>query len=277
LATRKDNDELDRLIASKAAPSALIPPTIMSWSNGPPPTQWRLPVDDELMLLARRRRSPCIRSDSTILAEFPTLDWDGPYRATRYFFYHFYAFTFINLLPLRRKLVEESEANVQLLRNIQESIRVYVKKMEQPPRQAHSLLLYALWQHADWLKNLQVLRMTIGNADSLEQIVQEIIKENKKNGRPPKYWKSSFVSGLAKLWRIMTGDNASKDLASPFASFVAAAWVSLGDNLPEISWASQICRRQDISPAAELVRWANTIRRLPAKHHALIVEEPDKS
>ena len=64
----------------------------------------------------------------------------------------------------------------------------------------------------------------------------------------------------------MTGDDASKDLASPFASFVAAAWASLGNDLPEISWASQIRRRRDTLSAAELVRWANFLREFPLKH-----------
>jgi hypothetical protein len=134
--------------------------------------------------------------------------------------------------------------------------------MEQP------LTRTALSNRTDWLKHVELLHSAIGNAEFREQAAREFIKKNKKTGRPPKYWKSSFVSGLAKLWRIMTGDNASKDLASPFASFVAAAWVSLGDDLPEISWAGQIRRRVNPASAAELVSWANTIRRFPAKYHA---------
>jgi hypothetical protein len=62
---------------------------MMNWANGPPPTKWILPIDDELMRLARRQRSPVIRSDSAILDEFPTLNWDGPYRAVRFFLFDF--------------------------------------------------------------------------------------------------------------------------------------------------------------------------------------------
>jgi hypothetical protein len=67
----------------------LIPTTIISWANSLPPNQCRLPIDDELTILARRKRRPFIRSDPVILAEFPTLNWDGPYRATRYYLFGF--------------------------------------------------------------------------------------------------------------------------------------------------------------------------------------------
>jgi hypothetical protein len=70
-------------------------------------------------------------------------------------------------------------------------------------------------------------------------------------------------------WRIMTGENASKDLAAPFASFVSTAWASLGKDLPEISWANQIRRRKDTLSAAELVSWVDRIREFPVKQFRL--------
>jgi hypothetical protein len=258
LRKRRDSDHLDRLCASKADPSALIPPTIADWSNEPPPTEWRLPIDEELRGLACRKHSPIVRSNSVILAEFPTLDWDGPYRAMRYFLWHFSAFTFINILPLQTKLLNESKTQVHLLRDIQKLIHSYVTKMEQ------SYTKTTLSERTGWLKHLELLRSGIDSAEVLEQVAQDIIKQYKKTGRPPKLWKSSFISGLGKIWRIMTGDDASKDLFSPFASFADAAWISLGDDLPEISWASQIRRRKDTSSTSELVSWANRTRRLPA-------------
>jgi hypothetical protein len=75
-------------VVRKGAPR-LIPPTIMSWADSPPPTQYRLPIDDELMLLAGGNRRLGLRSRSVILTEFPTLNWDGPYRAARYYLYEF--------------------------------------------------------------------------------------------------------------------------------------------------------------------------------------------
>jgi hypothetical protein len=91
-------------------------------------------------------------------------------------------------------------------------------------------------------------------------------RNKNKGDRPQDLWKSDFVSGLGNLWRIVTGNNASKDLDSPFADFVAATWATLGDDLPEISWASQLRRRKNISSPAELVRRANSKREFPLKY-----------
>ena len=110
-------------------------------------------------------------------------------------------------------------------------------------------------------ENFLLLKLVaVRTVEILEEITQDALRKHNKSGRPPTSWKSDFVWWLANLWRIVTGEDASKDLASPFASFVAAAWASLRNDLPEIPWASQIRRRRDILPAADLVKWANSIR-----------------
>jgi hypothetical protein len=119
-----------------------------------------------------------------------------------------------------------------------------------------------------WYKNFLALKRAIGNAEFLEQFARESLAGTEKGGHPPIFWKSDFVSGLAELWRIMTGRSASKDLASPFSSFVAAAWASLGNGLPEVSWASQIRRREEIPSAAKLVEQANSVRDYFFSRHA---------
>jgi hypothetical protein len=121
-------------------------------------------------------------------------------------------------------------------------------------------------QSKEWKKNLLLLRTAISNVEILEKITQEALMANERDGRPPNLWKLDFVTGLGYLWRIMTGGNVSSDLSSPFAAFVATAWTSLGDDLPEISWATQIRRRKDVPSAEELVRWANFLREFPLKH-----------
>jgi hypothetical protein len=118
----------------------------------------------------------------------------------------------------------------------------------------------------EYIKGVRVLEMAMHNVEIMAKLTQGSLRNQNIGGRPPDLWKWDFVSGLANLWRIMTGDDASKDLASPFANFVAATWASLGDDLPEVSWASQIRRRKDISSATELVRWANLKREFPLKY-----------
>jgi hypothetical protein len=115
----------------------------------------------------------------------------------------------------------------------------------------------------EWLSNFRSLRTAVTKVERLEKLTEDALRDEKENGRPPNYSKSHFVTGLANLWRIMTGDDASRDLAAPFASFVSAAWASLGKDSPEISWASQIRRRKDTLSAAELVRWVDQIREFP--------------
>ena len=231
----------------------------MGWTNDPPPILWRLPIDHELMLLASRERRPCIRSDSAILAEFPTLNWDGPYRAARFYLYGFLWFGMEDSTALRVRSNRNIQTIIDLLRDIQISIRVYVDTIEglyDPKR----------WCRAEtsrktaWDKNFEALKKAIGNAEFLEKIAQKALGDYEKGGRPPAYWKSDFVSQLAELWRIMTGQGASKDLSSSFASFVSAAWASLGSELPETSWDSQIRRREEARSAAELVESANSLR-----------------
>jgi hypothetical protein len=234
---------------------------MMDWGNGPPPTKWRLPIDDELLCLARRERRPVIRSDSAILAEFPTLNWDGPYRAVRFFLFDFSIRRPDDPAP-KKHMREATEAHLNLFRDIRESIRAYMDR-------ENKLFLIALAQGPSQLdeKGDEVLNMAMRTVEVLAKFTQESLRNQKRDGgRPPTLWKSDFVSGLANLWRIVTGDDASKDLASPFATFVAATWASLGDDLPEISWTSQISRRKDISSAAELVRWANLKREFPLKY-----------
>jgi hypothetical protein len=127
------------------------------------------------------------------------------------------------------------------------------------------LVIQAL-SEIEWKKNLLSLRTAINNVEILQKITQEALMANERDGRPPNLWKLDFVTGLGYLWRIMTGGNVSSDLSSPFAAFVATAWTSLGDDLPEISWATQIRRRKDVPSAEELVRWANFLREFPLKH-----------
>ncbi len=104
------------------------------------------------------------------------------------------------------------------------------------------------------------------------QFAENALRDEHKNGRRPNYSKSWFVAALANLWRIMTGEDASRDLSAPFASFISAAWASLGDDLPEISWASQIRRRHDTLSAAELVAWSDQMRRFTVGLHRFAMD-----
>jgi hypothetical protein len=248
------------------------------WANGPPPAQSRLPVDDELMLLARRKRRPIIRSDTAILAEFPSVDWDGPYRAARLFLFYFYILRqgWDSDSAYRRNVFRQAEAHIDLLSDIRKSMRIYLDEIKSDP---HSIFVLAVAKDGsrleevakdgsrlkEWIKDVRSLRTAHTKVGRLEKFTEEAVRDEKKSGRPPDYSKSHFVTGLANLWRIMTGDDASKDLAGPFASFISAAWASLDKDLPEISWASQIRRRRDTLSAAELVAWVDQIRAFPVQ------------
>jgi hypothetical protein len=258
-------DVFDRVlqIIWKAAPR-LVPPTIVDWADSPPPPEYRLPIDDELMLLADENRRLGLRSRSAILAEFPTLNWDGPYRAVRYYLYRFSTFGIHDdYTEDHRNRMKEIKADIHLLSDIQISICLYVDKIENlyPTLSFERTLSFEKnSRQMAWYENFIALKGAIGNAEFLEQSARESLARYGKGGRPAIYWKSDFVLGLAELWRIITGNDASKDLASPFASFVTAAWASLGDDLPEVSWASQIRRREEMPSASELVERANSVR-----------------
>jgi hypothetical protein len=245
---------------------------MMDWANGPPPSQWRLLIDEELMLLVSRKRGPVIRSDSAIVAEFPSLDWDGPYRAVRFFLFDFWLLRgrWDSGTARRRKILKQAEAHIDLLGDIRNSIRTYLDEIESEDLLAIYLLALAKQKQdgpllEEWLSNVRSLQAAVTNVERLEKFTEGAVRDDKKNGRPPNFSKSYFVTGLANLWRIMTGDDASKDLAGSFASFISAAWASLREDLPEISWANQIRRRKDTLSAAELVSWVDRIREFPVK------------
>ena len=234
----------------------------MSWADGPPPAQYRLPIDDELMLLAGENCRLGLRSRSVILSEFPTLNWDGPYRAARYYLYEFSMIgIYDDDTKYQRNRIKNNKAYIDLLSDIQISIRRYVEKIENlylkgtPSFEQNS-------REMAWYENFLALKKAIGNAEFLEQFARESLGGAENGGRPPIYWKSDFVLNLAELWRIMTGHDASKELASPFSSFVAAGWASLSNDLPEVSLTSQIRRREEIPYAAKLVERANSVRDL---------------
>ena len=218
------------------------------------------------MLLVSRKRRPVIRSDSAIVAEFPSLDWDGPFRAVRFFLFAFWLDRrdWESRLAQKRKTLKQAEAHIALLSDVRKSVRTYLDEIENGP-----FLLFASTKKGqrlgEWLSTTRSLHSAVIKIERLETFTKDALADQKKNGRPPNYSKSHFVTGLANLWRIMTGDDASKDLAAPFASFVSAAWASLGKDLPEISWANQIRRRKDTLSAAELVSWVDQIREFPVK------------
>ena len=209
------------------------------------------------MLLAGENCRLSLRSRSVILTEFPTLNWDGPYRAARYYLYEFSASgIYDDDTEYQRNKIKTNKAYIDLLSDIQISIRRYVEKIDL--KGTPSFEQNSRW--IAWYENFLALKKAIGNAEFLEQFARESLGGAEKGGRPPIYWKSGFVSDLAELWRIMTGHDASKDLASPFSSFVAAAWASLGNDLPEVPWTNQIRRREEIPSAAKLVERANSVR-----------------
>jgi hypothetical protein len=110
----------------------LIPSTMTDWENGPPPPKLRLPIDEELMLLAGRRRSPAVRSDSAILAEFPGLNWDGPYRASRLFLFAFSISFRMDEAAYLRKIIREIKTHSNLLSEIRKSICAYIDEVGHP-------------------------------------------------------------------------------------------------------------------------------------------------
>jgi hypothetical protein len=163
---------------------------------------------------------------------------------------------------------------IDLLRDIQISIHVYVDTIEGLYDSKRLKFRAETSRKTAWEKNFEALKKAIGNAEFLEKTAQKVLGDYEKGGRPQAYWKSDFVSRLAELWRIMTGYGASKDLSSSFASFISAAWASLGSELPETSWASQIRRREKAPAEAELVEWANSLREHALKNPP---ETPDKT
>jgi len=55
-------------------------------------------------------------------------------------------------------------------------------------------------------------------------------------GRPRVDWKHDFVARLAHTWELITGRPPSPKIDGPFAEFISACWLSGGEELPEISF-----------------------------------------
>jgi hypothetical protein len=153
------------------AGSRLIPPTMMDWEKGPPPSQWRLPIDEELMLLVSRKRRPVIRSESAIVAEFPSLDWDGPYRAVRFFLFDFWLRRrdWDTSLAQKRKILKQAEAHVDLLSDVRKSIRTYLDEIEN----GHVYLFFSTKKGqrlGEWLSTTRSLPAAVTKIERLGKI-----------------------------------------------------------------------------------------------------------
>src|ERR1700677_1378704 len=90
----------------------------------------------------------------------------------------------------------------------------------------------------EWRSNFDALKHAIENAMFIERIARSSIEDDVKGWRPIQSWKADFVSMLDVWWGDFFGSFPSRDASSPFASFVQAAWHSMGDGLPDISWSS---------------------------------------
>jgi hypothetical protein len=161
-----------------------------------------------------------------------------------------------------RKNLKQAEAHIDLLGDVSKSIRTYIGAEDKDWYWLVLLGSSSVPRYMEFCSATQSLEAAVTNVERLKQLTEDALRELKKNGRPPNHSKSLFVDRLADLWRIMTGDDASKDLAAPFASFVSEAWASLGKDLPEMSWAKQIRRRKDTSSAEQLVYWFDERREL---------------
>ena len=144
------------------------------WGNDPPPPQLSLPVDDELTRLVHRRRSPRIRSDSAILAEFPALNWDGPYRAARLFLFFFSISVRMDETAYLRKIAKETKAHIELLNDIRKSIRAYTDEIDRPFAQQNLFSLAGPSQLKEWNKNSLSLRTAISNRAGLKNLNRTI-------------------------------------------------------------------------------------------------------
>ena len=61
-----------------------------------------------------------------------------------------------------------------------------------------------------------------------------------RSGRPRLMWKYNFVAVISKLWFDLTGRKPSRNPSSIFIRFVDAAWISAGDDMPEVHWEDTI-------------------------------------
>jgi hypothetical protein len=82
----------------------------------------------------------------------------------------------------------------------------------------------------------------ISNAQSAIKLVEELTnwitwclrtRRPLGGGKPVPEWKRRFVLRLAAFWYVITADTS---VGSPFNEFVSAAWRSLHDDIPDVSW-----------------------------------------
>lgn len=59
-------------------------------------------------------------------------------------------------------------------------------------------------------------------------------------GRPKQLWKYNFVAVISDLWFNLTGKRPSPKPSSFFIRFVEAAWLSGGDDMPEVFWEETV-------------------------------------
>jgi hypothetical protein len=62
-------------------------------------------------------------------------------------------------------------------------------------------------------------------------------------GRPRLIWMEEFVDEMATLWRLLTLEERTYSDDSYFGRFVQAAWESLDEEMPEVSFSRAIRKR----------------------------------
>jgi hypothetical protein len=224
------------------------PPT---WE--PPPAEYRLPLDDFMIALMRRGRSP--RIERGRMSGY-SLELCGPFYLARW---HLNDALSNGRNPARdtaaaalaSELTSDIESAAHFLgRIIQQPfyrIACYLIQRELEERYSSSPDVPSSGPPAIANKIVDLQDDLVRAAQSLVRLL-EVVDENRSfvrvnhtgAGRPRVFWKDDFVSSMAHLWRLLTTDEPSRTEDSLFGQFVYAAWNSYDEEMPEVSFANAI-------------------------------------
>jgi hypothetical protein len=216
--------------------------------RGSPPPADRLPIDDEIDQLLKRRRSPSIDVD---LAD-KLCRRIGPYRYARVRFYR------------SRRLNSEPEIDQRVAAVASDAAR-RIAKVDAALKQLRSLPLdqiereYTRYRDnetddEEWESRHYLSRRLTSFCDNVEESLASLaediewhrdhsllrlwspLRASRKAGHPASMWKPIFVDIVAGVFLDLTGCVPTANPDSIFGRFLDAAWASLPGDLPLVSF-----------------------------------------
>jgi hypothetical protein len=224
-------DVAARLLAGRNFPSP--PPSWACWIEPSP----ALPIDKVITALKRTNREPRLRSQSELEEQGIVCS----YYSTRFAVAVAVDAAAAAADQQRTDMIERWRLHEEAATNAAAEIKIISEtllKSEQRPTprapDVESAEVFADYKTIMKFHRDGALERIAAYARQCQQFYQH------DRGEASDVWKAVFAADLAFTWRILTGANPAR--TEPFIRFVTAAYESIGDDLPEVSWERAIRR-----------------------------------